>query len=66
MSDKWRGLHGPITAEAAEAEPGHERLFGPSFERRQRELRVQGQQGGINKASYQPWKKPRIERAKRG
>lgn len=27
MSNKWRGLHGPITAAAAEAEPEAQRLF---------------------------------------
>jgi len=37
MSNKWRGLHGPITAAIAEAEPDAQRLFGPSFDARQRQ-----------------------------
>lgn len=27
MSNKWRGLHGPITAEVAEREPEAQRIF---------------------------------------
>jgi len=65
VSNKWRGLHGPITAAVADAEPEHDQLFGPSFGLRQRQLRARGQQSGIDKATYRPWKKPTIERAKR-
>ena len=65
MSDKWRGLHGPITADAAEAEPLNERLFGPSYDARVRQHPTRRSDSGINRASYQPWKKPRIERVKR-
>jgi len=66
MSNKWRGLHGPITAEAAAAEPLDQQLFGPDFDRRQRQRNARRQSGGINRATYAPWGgKPRIERVKR-
>ena len=65
MSNKWRGFPGHITAEAAEAEPLSEQLFGPSFEARQRQRDARRQSSGINRATYAPWKKPRIERVKR-
>ena len=61
MSDKWRGLHGPITAAAADAEPEHERLFGSSWMRQAAAVRSDT---GINKATYRPWRKPLIERKK--
>lgn len=64
MSNKWRGLHGPITAAAAEAEPLSERLFGPSYDARQRRYAAQQSESGINRASYRPWKKPTIERVR--
>jgi len=65
MSNKWRGLHGPITADAAAREPLNERLFGPSYDARVRQHATRRSDSGINRASYQPWKKPRIERVKR-
>lgn len=61
MSNKWTGL-GKITAADAEREPEADRLFGPSYHERQRQLGVV--QGGIDKATYRPWKKPMIERVK--
>jgi hypothetical protein len=64
MSNKWRGLHGPITAAMAEAEPESQRLFGPSYDARQRQHAARRQSSGINRATYSPWKKPRIERVK--
>ena len=64
MSNKWRGLTKPITAEAAEREPEHLRLFGPSYEARQRQLRARGQRKQIDLSSYRPWKKPQIVRVK--
>jgi hypothetical protein len=64
MSNKWRGLEKPITAAAAEAEPEHLRLFGPSYDARMRRYAARQQSAGINRATYQPWKKPRIERVK--
>jgi hypothetical protein len=60
MSNKWRGLHGPITAEMAEAEPIDQRLFGPSYDARQRQHAARGQHSGIDLATYRPWKKPRV------
>jgi hypothetical protein len=60
---KWTGLTRQITALDAEAEPEAQRLFGPSYDARQRQLCRQ--QGGIDKATYRPWRKPKIERAKR-
>ena len=63
MSKKWRGLE-QITAEAAEREPEHVRIFGPSFDARQRRYAAERQQSGINKAKYRPWKKPQIVRPK--
>jgi hypothetical protein len=66
MSNKWRGLHGPITAAAAEAEPEAQRLFGPSYDARQRQYAARRQSQGINRATYAPWRKPRMERAKGG
>ncbi len=65
MSDKWRGLHGPITADAAEREPEHVRLFGPSFDAKMHQHAARRQSSGINRATYRPWKKPVIERVKR-
>jgi hypothetical protein len=64
MSNKWRGLHGPITAADAEREPEAQRLFGPSYAAKMRQPAARRQSQGINRASYQPWKKPRIERVK--
>ena len=61
MMAKWTGLEQPITA-AALNEPLDQQLFGPSFEARQRRIRARSEPNGINRASYQPWKKPRIER----
>lgn len=59
---KWQGLAGPITAEAAEAEPERDRLFGPSDDACV--TRRSGHAAGapIDRATYRPWKKPRIER----
>ncbi len=62
MSDKWIGLHGLITAEAAEAEPEHLRLFGPSYDAKMRRYAARRQQSGINRDKYRPWKKPDIVR----
>ncbi len=62
MSNKWRGLHGPITAAAAEREPEHVRLFGPSYTDRMRQHAARRPDSGINKATYRPWRKPTIER----
>jgi hypothetical protein len=64
MSNKWRGLHGPITADAAEREPEAQRLFGPSYDAKMRQHAACRLERGINRASYQPWKKPRIERVR--
>ena len=52
MSDKWRGLHGPITADAAEREPEHVRLFGLSFEAKmcQHAARIVGAEGNTTSA----------------
>jgi hypothetical protein len=63
MSNKWRGLEQPITAADAEAEPEAQRLFGPSYDARQR--RLNGLHKGINRDVYTPWKKPHIERVKK-
>jgi len=65
MSDKWRGLHGPITAAAADAEPLDQRLFGPSYDAKLRQHAARQTDSGINKATFRPWKKPMIERSKR-
>jgi hypothetical protein len=65
MSDKWRGLHGPITAALAEAEPEAQRIFGPSYDAKVKWHAARRLERTINRASYQPWKKPRIERVKR-
>jgi hypothetical protein len=59
---KWTGLEQPITAELADAEPLDQRLFGSSYDRRQARLR--GLESTINRTTYEPWKKPRIERQK--
>jgi hypothetical protein len=64
MSNKWRGLHGPITAEAAEREPEAQRLFGPSYDARMRQHAAHRSESGINRATYKPWRKPKIERVK--
>ena len=64
MSKKWVGLNGPITAESAEAEPLDQRLFGPDYDRRQRQIRARSEPNGINREAFTPWKKPRIERVK--
>jgi hypothetical protein len=64
MSYTFRHWRGPITAEAAEREPEVQRLFGPSFDARQRQFTARRQSQGINRATFQPWKKPRIERVK--
>lgn len=61
--NKWRGFKGVITAAAAESEPDRDRLFGPSYEARQRQLRGQ-LANGIDRATFTPWKKPRMERVK--
>jgi hypothetical protein len=59
---KWTHLDKPITAEDAEAEPLENRLFGPNYDLRQQVRRRRRE--GIDKASYQPWRKPKIERSK--
>jgi hypothetical protein len=59
---KWTGLEKPITAADAEAEPEADRLFGPSYDARQRRLTQRSQPDGIDCASYTPWRKPRMER----
>ena len=59
----YRDLHGPITAASAEAEPEAQRLFGPTFDAKMQWHR-RWQSSGINKATYRPWKKPRIQRVK--
>jgi len=64
MSNKWRGFNGPITAAAAEAEPLDQQLFGPSFEARQRQIRARSEPDGIDKTTFRPWRKPKIERVK--
>ena len=66
MSAKWRGMPGRITARAADAEPLDQQLFGPSYDLRMRQRRAHERQGRIDRATFEPWKKPRIERAKRG
>ena len=62
---KWTGLERRITAEAAEAVPLSERLFGPSYDVRREQRNARRRSGGLNRATYEPWKKPRIERVKR-
>jgi hypothetical protein len=64
MSNKWRGLEQPITAEDAEREPEAQRLFGPSYDARQRQLRVGQTKQGVDLTTYRPWRKPTIERVK--
>jgi hypothetical protein len=61
----YRELRGPITVAMADAEPLDQRLFGPSYDARMQRRAPHNQSSGINRASYTPWKKPRIERAKR-
>lgn len=63
MSDKWRGLDQRITAEDAEREPEAQRLFGPTYDARRASV-ARRQSSGINRATYAPWKKPRIVRVK--
>jgi hypothetical protein len=65
MSNKWLGLTKPITAQDAEREPEAQRLFSPSYDARMRQHAARRQSSGINRATYAPWKKPRIERVKR-
>jgi hypothetical protein len=65
MSYYFATWHTEITADAAEREPEAQRIFGPSFEARMRQHAARRSDSGINRASYQPWKKPRIERVKR-
>jgi hypothetical protein len=60
----YRDIHGPITAAAAEAEPVNQRLFGPSYDAKMRQHAARRPSQGINRATYRPWKKPRIERVK--
>jgi hypothetical protein len=67
MSNKWNGLHGPITAADAEAEPEYERLFSRPPRRpkalpktidvaRVRETIARGQPGGRRIAErYRLW-----------
>jgi hypothetical protein len=62
---KWTGLEKPITAEAAAREPESTRLFGPSYDTKMRQHAARRQSSGINRVTYQPWRKPRIERVKR-
>jgi hypothetical protein len=62
---KWKGLSGPITAADAEAEAENDRLFGLSYEARQRQIKASSEPSGINRTAYRPWKKPRIERSQR-
>jgi hypothetical protein len=64
MSNKWRGLTKPISAADAEREPLSDRLFGPSYDARMRRYAAQRPENGINRVTYSPWKKPRIERVK--
>jgi hypothetical protein len=64
MSNKRRGLEKPISDQDAKDEPLSEQLFGPSYEARMRRYASRRQSQGINRATYQPWKKPRIERVK--
>jgi hypothetical protein len=61
---KWRGLHGPIAAADAEAEPEAQRLFGPSYEARQRRYAGRRTEHEINRQVSRPWKKPTIEHRK--
>jgi hypothetical protein len=58
---RFKDWHTLITAADAEQEPLDQQLFGPAFERRQRQLR--GLSSGIDRDSFSPWKKPRILRA---
>src|SRR5690242_20113562 len=62
MSNKWRNFPGHISAQDAEREPEADRLFGPSYERRQRQLAARSAAAGIDRASYRPWRKPTIDR----
>ncbi len=59
---KWTGLTKPITAADAEREPEALRLFGPIYDARQRQRAARRQSAGIDRETYQPWKKPRIVR----
>ena len=54
MSDKWRGLEKPITAADAEREPEAQRLFGPSYDARQRRRAARRSDTGINRATFAP------------
>lgn len=55
-------MKGPITTAMAEAEPERDRLFGPSYQVRQQELAQRNQLSGIDHTTFEPWKRPRIER----
>jgi hypothetical protein len=64
MSYYFATWHTEITAALADAEPEAQRLFGPSFDAKMRQHAARRQSSPLNKATYAPWKKPRIERVK--
>lgn len=62
MSAKWIHLDCHITADDAENEPEHDRLFGLSYETRRAALAQRSGPSGIG-PSYNPWAgKPYIQR----
>ncbi len=50
----------PITEAEANAEPLEQQLFGPDFNRRQRQIRARSQREVT--IARDPWRKPRIDR----
>ena len=64
MSYSFATWHTAITADAAEREPEAQRIFGPSFEAKMKWHAARRQSSGINRQTFKPWRKPRIERVK--
>jgi hypothetical protein len=64
MSYTFRHWRGPITAQDAEREPEAQRLFGPSYDARMRQHAARRQSSGINRQTFKPWRKSKIERVK--
>jgi hypothetical protein len=64
MSYYFATWHTQITKAVAAAEPESDRLFGPSFDARQRQFAARRQSSPLNKAKFRPWRKPTIERVK--
>lgn len=61
---KWQRTT-PIMEDEANAEPEADRIFGPSYERRQRQIRARARREVTIERDL--WKgKPRMERAKQG